>query len=59
MKQLAFANFTETHLTILAMLIFFGYFILISIKAVSMSVKQIQKLENLPLEEEIEVQYER
>jgi hypothetical protein len=59
MNKLAFANFSETHLTILAMLIFFGYFTLISIKAISMSLKQIQKLENLPLEEEIEVQHER
>jgi len=59
MKQLAFSQFTETHLTIIAMMIFLGYFLIIGIKAISMSLKKAQLYSNLPLQEDIEVKNER
>jgi len=59
MKQLALSQFTETHLTIIAMMIFLGYFLIIGIKAVSMSFKKAQLYSNLPLQEDIEVKNER
>ncbi|MFN3698205.1 MAG: hypothetical protein ACK4VO_12275 [Pseudobdellovibrio sp.] len=59
MKQLALSQFTDTHLTVIAMMIFLGYFLIIGIKAISMSFKQVELYSNMPLQEDIEVKNER
>ncbi len=58
MKQEAFSYFTETHLTVVALMIFFGYFAVMLIKTFASSNKRINQLENLPLEDQNEVLYE-
>lgn len=52
MKQEALKFFTDIHLTVLGLLIFFGYFVFITIQAFRMSKNKINYLGNMPLESE-------
>lgn len=52
MKQEALKYFTDIHLTVLGLMIFFGYFIFISIQALKMNKNKINYLGNMPLESE-------
>lgn len=52
MKQEGLKFFTDIHLTIIAFLIFFSYFIFITVKALRASQKHIQHLEKIPFSSE-------
>ncbi len=54
MKQLAFSQYSEITLTIIGLIIFFGYFIIMFIKTIAMNKSSLNYLANLPLENEIE-----
>ncbi len=48
MKQDGLMYFTDTYLTVIGLMIFFGYFLLILFKAFQSSKSEIKHLENLP-----------
>lgn len=52
MKQLGLSFFTDTYLTVIGLAIFFGYFLMITIKAIKETPEQINYLQNIPLENE-------
>lgn len=52
MKQEGLQFFTDTYLTVIGLMVFLGYFILVFIKAILASNHQIQKLEAMPLQSE-------
>ena len=54
MKQLAFSQYTEISLTILALMIFFGYFIIMFFKTIVMKKKSLDYLSHLPFENDLE-----
>jgi cytochrome c oxidase cbb3-type subunit IV len=51
MKQEGLMYFTDTHLTVLALCIFFGYFLMVLFRALKSSKKEIAHLESLPFHE--------
>ena len=48
MKQDGLMYFTDTYLTVIGLMIFLGYFVMILIKAFQTSKNHINHLENLP-----------
>lgn len=48
MKQQGLLYFTDTHLTVIGLLIFFSFFIMVMIKAFKASKEEIKHLENIP-----------
>ncbi|MFN3455095.1 MAG: cbb3-type cytochrome c oxidase subunit 3 [Pseudobdellovibrio sp.] len=52
MKQLGLSFFTDTYLTVIGLMIFFGYFLMITIKTIKETPEQINYLQNIPLENE-------
>lgn len=52
MKQEALRYFTDTHLTVIGLTIFFGYFLMVLFKAFSASKNQINHLQNIPFNSE-------
>ena len=56
MKQEGLQYFTDTYLTVLGLMIFLGYFIVILIKATKTSKEQISYLENIPFQKTNEEQ---
>lgn len=51
MKQEGLKFFTDTYLTIIGFLIFFTYFIYITVNALRASPKKIEQLSNIPFSE--------
>ncbi len=52
MKQEGLKFFTDTYLTAIGLMIFFGYFVFIAIQAFRMKFKKLEYLKNIPFEGE-------
>jgi cytochrome c oxidase cbb3-type subunit 4 len=50
MKQDGLQFFTDTHLTVLGLIIFFSYFMFMLVQVIKTSSKHITHLENIPFE---------
>lgn len=55
MKQEGLSFFTDTYLTIIALLIFFAFFGFVLIRAIIFKKEEIKKFENMPLQNDLHI----